>query len=299
MQKEELKNQFTDLLSKFTTYFGKYLPDDVMESLKTLRSKQQSEISKIIYDVMFDDMDLAKKRNVPICQDTGVIQYFVKCGANFPLLGDLESCLREATKRATKEAPLRHNAVEIFDERNSGDNTGVRIPWIDWQIEPDSDSVEIYAYMAGGGCSLPGAAKVLMPLEGYEGVVKFVFDILCDRGVNACPPLLVGVGIAGSIDVASTLSKRALMRPVGSHNPNPVGAEFEKLLSDGLNEINIGPGGFTGTDSVMGVNVEQAARHPSCIAVAVSVGCWAHRRALIRIHPDMSYEFLSHKGVVL
>ena len=111
--------------------------------------------------------------------------------------------------------------------------------------------------------------------------------------------LLVGVGIAGSIDVASTLSKRALMRPVGSHNSNPVGAEFEKLLSDGLNEINIGPGGFTGTDSVMGVNVEQAARHPSCIAVAVSVGCWAHRRALIRIHPDMSYEFLSHKGVVL
>ena len=281
MQKEELKDQFTDLLSKFTTYFGKYLPDDVMESLKTLSSKQQSEISKIIYDVMFDDMDLAKKRNVPICQDTGVIQYFVKCGANFPLLGDLESCLREATKRATKDAPLRHNAVEIFDERNSGDN------------------VEIYAYMAGGGCSLPGAAKVLMPLEGYEGVVKFVFDILCDRGVNACPPLLVGVGIAGSIDVASTLSKRALMRPVGSHNSNPVGAEFEKLLSDGLNEINIGPGGFTGTDSVMGVNVEQAARHPSCIAVAVSVGCWAHRRALIRIHPDMSYEFLSHKGVVL
>lgn len=68
----------------------------------------------------------------------------MKCGANFPLLGDLESCLREATKRATKDAPLRHNAVEIFDERNSGDNTGVRIPWIDWQIEPDSDSVEIY-----------------------------------------------------------------------------------------------------------------------------------------------------------
>ena len=167
MQKEELKDQFTDLLSKFTTYFGKYLPDDVMESLKTLSSKQQSEISKIIYDVMFDDMDLAKKRNVPICQDTGVIQYFVKCGANFPLLGDLESCLREATKRATKNAPLRHNAVEIFDERNSGDNTGVRIPWIDWQIEPDSDSVEISAYMAGGGCSLPGAAKVFMPLEGY------------------------------------------------------------------------------------------------------------------------------------
>ena len=299
MQKEELKEQFTDLMSKFTAYFGKHLADDVMESLKSLRAKQTSEISKIIYDAMFDDMALAKDRNVPMCQDTGVIQYFVKCGAKFPLLGELEECLREATKRATKEAPLRHNAVEIFDEKNSGNNTGKRIPWIDWQIVPDSDDVEIYAYMAGGGCSLPGAAKVLMPLEGYEGVVKFVFDIICDRGINACPPLLVGVGIAGSVDVAATLSKRALMRPVGSKNENPVGAEFEKLIADGLNEINIGPGGLTGTDSVMGVNVEQAARHPSCIAVAVNVGCWAHRRALIRVHSDMSYEFLSHKGAVL
>lgn len=299
MQKEALRSEFTDLMAKFTAYFGKHLPDDVMQSLKELRSEQTSDIANTIYDAMFRDMELAKKNNVPLCQDTGVIQYFVKVGANFPLLGEMEECLREATIRATKEAPLRHNAVQIFDEKNTGNNTGVRIPWIDWQIVPDSDEAEIYGYMAGGGCSLPGAAKVLMPLEGYEGVVKFVFDIMTERGINACPPLLLGIGIAGSCEVAATLSKRALMRPVGSHNSNPTGAEFERLICEGLNELNLGPGGLTGRKTVMGVNVEQAARHPSCIAVGVSTGCWAHRRACIRVRPDMTYEFVSHKGVTL
>ena len=299
MAEELLRDRFTDLMAKFTAYFGKHLPDDVMKSLREMRAEQSTDIANTIYDAMFTDMALAKKNNVPLCQDTGVIQFFVKVGSRFPLLGEMEECLREATKRATKEAPLRHNAVQIFDEKNTGNNTGVRIPWIDWQIVPDSDEAEICGYMAGGGCSLPGAAKVLMPLEGYEGVVKFVFDIMTERGINACPPLLLGIGIAGSAEVAATLSKRALMRPVDSHNSNPTGAEFEKLIKDGLNELNLGPGGLTGKGTVMGVNVEQAARHPSCIAVGVSTGCWAHRRATIRVHADMSYEFLSHKGVTL
>ena len=89
------------------------------------------------------------------------------------------------------------------------------------------------------------------------------------------------------------------MRPVGSHNPNPRGAEMERLLEEGLNKLNVGPGGLTGVKSVMGVNIEDAARHPSCLAVGISMGCWAHRRAAIKLHADMSYELLSYKGVRL
>ncbi len=291
--------QFTDLMARFTAYFGKHLPDDIMQSLRDLRADSDSELANIMYDSMFTDLDAAKEDNVPICQDTGVIQFFVECGAKFPLIGELEPCLREATIRASKEAPLRHNAVQIFDEKNTGNNTGKRIPWIDWEIIPDSDQCTIYGYMAGGGCSLPGAAKVLMPSEGYEGIVRFIFDLMCDRGVNACPPFLMGVGIGGSIDVAARLSKKALMRPVGSHNPNARGAEFERLIAEGLNKIDIGPGGLGGGPAIMGVNAEEAARHPSCLAVAVSTGCWAHRRACIRVNADMTYEMVSHKGVQL
>ena len=299
MTQQDKAAQFTDLMTRFTSMLGKVLPDDVEERLKALRTEQTSDISRIVYDAMFDDLDAAKRLNVPLCQDTGVIQYYIEVGVNFPLLSQLRACLDEAVRRATVEAPLRQNAVQIFDERNTGNNTGVRIPWIDWEIIPDSDSCLIHGYMAGGGCSLPGAAKVLMPAEGYMGIVKFIFDVIVERGINACPPLLVGVGIAGSVEVAAELSKKALMRPVTSTNTNPTGAEFEAMIEEGLNKLNIGPGGLTGTKSVMGVNVEQAARHPSCLAVGVSTGCWAHRRATIRVNADMSYELLSHKHITL
>ena len=138
-----------------------------------------------------------------------------------------------------------------------------------------------------------------MPVEGYEGVVTFIFDLICERGINACPPLLVGIGIAGSAEVAAVLSKKALMRQVGSHNSNTRGAEFEQIIAEGLDKLNIGPNGLGGTKTVMGVNVEQAARHPSCLAAAVNVGCWAHRRAGIRFKADLSYEVFTHKGVTL
>ena len=195
--------------------------------------------------------------------------------------------------------PLRHNAVETFDEKNTGTNTGTNIPWLDWRIVPELDSCTIDVYMAGGGCTLPGAAKVLMPGQGYEGVAEFVMDVITERGVNACPPLLVGVGVSTSVETAARLSKLAIMRPVDSKSANPRAALMEELLEQGLNEIGIGPQGLTGNNSVMGVNIESSARHPSTIGVAVNTGCWAHRRGKIRINADLSYEILSHEGVVL
>ena len=299
MNKEEQREEFVDIMAKFTAYIGKHLPDDVCVKLNELREKEDTAIAKIIYDAMFENLKIADELDRPCCQDTGVIQYFVQVGTKFPLIDEIEECLREAVKRATIIGPLRHNAVEVFDEKNTGNNVGKRIPWIDWEIVPNNDEVKIYVYMAGGGCSLPGAAKVLMPLEGYEGVVKFVFDQITSYGINACPPLLVGIGIAGSVEVAAKLSKKALLRPLGSHNSNSRGADLESRIEAGLNAIKIGPGGLTGENSVMGVHIEEAARHPATIAVGLSTGCWAHRRALIKINANMEYEIISHKGAVL
>ncbi|ABI68928.1 L(+)-tartrate dehydratase subunit alpha [Syntrophomonas wolfei] len=296
---EQLREKFIDIMARFTVYTGIYLPDDVKAKLKELREKEDSGLATIVYDAMFEDLKLAGQLGRPLCQDTGVIQYFVQVGTGFPLLDEMEDCLREAVKRATFLGPLRHNAVEVFDEKNTGNNIGKRIPWIDWEIIPDSDEAKIYVYMAGGGCSLPGIARVLMPLEGYEGIVKLVFDQITSYGINACPPLLVGIGIAGSVEVAAKLSKKALLRPIGSQNSNPRGAELEARIEAGLNAIQIGPGGFTGENSVMGVHIEEAARHPATIAVGLSTGCWAHRRAVIKLYADMEYESISHKGAVL
>ncbi len=133
-----------------------------------------------------------------------------------------------------------------------------------------------------------------MPSEGYEGVVKFVFENISTLAVNACPPVLVGVGIATSVETAAVLSRKAILRPIGSRHPNPKAAELEVRLEEGLNRLGIGPQGLTGNSSVMGVHIESAARHPSTIGVAVSTGCWAHRRGTLRVHADLTFENLSH-----
>jgi len=286
-------------MGKFTSYVGKRLPKDVIKRLFELKEKETNPMAKEIYSVMAENQDAADKLDRPSCQDTGIIQYFIQVGAKFPLLGELEEILKNATLMATKIGPLRHNAVETFDEKNTGTNTGTNIPWLDWEIIPGEDYAIIDVYMAGGGCTLPGASKVLMPGEGYEGVAEFVLDVMTTRGLNACPPLLVGVGVSTSAETAARLSKKAILRPVDTKNPNDNAALMEDLLEEGINEIGIGPQGLTGDNTVMGVNILSSARHPSTIGVAVSTGCWAHRRGRICVNADLSFEILSHEEVKL
>lgn len=297
MTKEQAISRLTDTMAKFIAFTGKRLPDDVRAKLVELQKQEDSPLAKTIYETMMKNQDLAMKLNRPSCQDTGAAQFFLKCGADFPYIGELPALLKEAVIQATKNAPLRHNAVETFDEYNTGKNVGSGIPSIFWEIVPDSDVLDIHTYMAGGGCTLPGKAMVLMPGEGYEGVTRFVLDVMTSYGLNACPPLLVGVGIGTSVEVAALHSKKALMRPIGSHNPNERAAKLERLLEDGINKIGLGPQGLTGKNSVLGVNIENSARHPSVIGVAVNVGCWSHRRGHIVFDRELNYTIDSHSEV--
>ena len=276
MSKTEQVEKLTNYMANFVSYIGKVLPDDIIAKLDELAEKEDSPLSKTIYQTMKLNQKLAKDLNRPSCQDTGVLQFWVKCGTKFPLIGELEALLKDAVVKATFEAPLRHNSVETFDEYNTGKNVGKGTPTVFWDIVPDSDQCEIYAYMAGGGCTLPGS-----------------------YGINACPPLLVGVGVATSVETAALLSKKALMRPLGSHNENERAASMEKLLEDGINEIGLGPQGMGGKYSVMGVHIENTARHPSAIGVAVNVGCWSHRRGHIIFDKDPNYTITTHSGVTL
>ncbi len=214
--KQQAVNKLTEIVANFTAMISTRMPDDVVDKLKQLKDAETSSMGKIIYHTMFDNMQKAIDLNRPACQDTGEIMFFVKVGSRFPLLGELQSILKQAVEEATVKAPLRHNAVEIFDEVNTDKNTGSGVPWVTWDIVPDGDDAEIEVYMAGGGCTLPGRSKVLMPSEGYEGVVKFVFENISTLAVNACPPVLVGVGIATSVETAAVLSRKAILRPIGS-----------------------------------------------------------------------------------
>ena len=299
MTNENEVKQLTDMVASFVDHISKKLPDDVIAKLEELASKETAPLPKVLYETMTKNQKLAVQLDRPSCQDTGVLQFWLKCGTNFPYINELEVLLKEAVVQATFAAPLRHNSVETFDEYNTKKNVGKGTPTVWWDIVPNSDKCEIYAYMAGGGCTLPGKAMVLMPGAGYEGVTKFVMDVMTSYGFIACPPLLVGVGVATSVETAALLSKKALMRPLGSHNENERAAYMEKLLEDGINSIGLGPQGMGGKYSVMGVHIENTARHPSAIGVAVNVGCWSHRRGHITFDKDLNYTIDTHSGVTL
>ena len=286
-------------VAAFLALLSQRLPDDVEARLREMAAQETDPLTRTIYESMFRNQDLARTLGRPSCQDTGILQFWVKCGTRFPLMEDVEEILRQASAQASADIPLRPNCVETFDEINTGTNIGTGVPTLWWEPVPRWDGCEIYVYMAGGGCALPAYATALMPGEGYGGIADFVLRRMTDFGVNACPPLLVGVGVAATAETAAVLSKKALMRPIGSHSENPRAAEMERLLEDSINAIGFGPQGLGGKRSVMGVHVEHSARHPAALGAAVSVGCWSHRRGHLRFQRDLSCEILSHKGVAL
>ena len=292
-------SRLTDVVARFTSLVSRRLPDDVTARLKALAEAETNPMATMIYQTMRRNQELAEKLKRPSCQDTGLVQIFATVGSHFPYTDGLSEALKASIAEATRIAPLRHNTVETFDEFNTVTNVGSKSPWIYWDVAEGRDDLTLHVYLAGGGCSLPGQGKTLMPGEGYEAAMRFVLDVMTSYGLNACPPLLVGVGIGSSIDAASYMSKLALMRPVGSHASNPKVAQLEDDLQEAIDSIGLGPQGLGGSGSTMGVNIENSARHPSVLSVAVNTGCWSHRRGTIHFDKDLSYELITHKGVEL
>ncbi|MEM2272923.1 MAG: fumarate hydratase [Candidatus Bathyarchaeia archaeon] len=273
-----------------------YLPEDVKASLKRAYDEETSEAAKTQLKAILDNIELAEKYKAPVCQDTGTILFYVTAGAEASGLDKIEAALVNATRRATKEVPLRPNAVDPFTQKNSGDNTGRLIPYINWEIVP-GDALEITVMPKGGGSENMCIAKTIPPGEGMNGVKKFVIEAIVEAGAQPCPPTIVGVGIGGGVDVAIKLAKKALLRPLNMPNPNPELSKLEKELYETANKLGIGPMGLGGKATVLGVHIDYAFRHPASFPVAVAFNCWAARKASAKIYADGSVEYLTHKGV--
>ncbi|MBS7635061.1 fumarate hydratase, partial [Candidatus Bathyarchaeota archaeon] len=193
------------------------LPMDVKEALLRAYRGERHEIGRLQLRNILENIRLAEEMNVPLCQDTGTIVFYVRAGVNFRVLDKVESALLRAVRRATLEMPLRPNAVDPFTNKNSGDNTGRRIPYINWEIS-DGDSLEITVLLKGGGSENACALRMMEPSEGVDGVKKFVIECVLKAGGMPCPPTIVGVGVGGGADIAMALAKRALLRPVGEES---------------------------------------------------------------------------------
>jgi len=293
------REQFISTIEKFIALAAVRLSDDVMARLEQMREKEDTPLQMAIYDSYFENLQMARNLNRPCCQDTGLLQFYIKAGTAFPYLHITREVITEAVRRATESVPLRPNAVSFFDEKNTGDNTGERAPWIDWEIAGDSTDMEITLYFSGAGCSLPGQARVFKPSDGLGAIIPFVFDAVCGPGINACPPLLVGIGLGHNIENAAVLSKKACIRLLGTEHPHPKGAELERRIMAALNDLGMGAQGLRGNQAVMGVHVESSARHTATIACAVNTSCYTLRRGIIRLKSDLSYELPTYNGAVL
>lgn len=271
------------------------LPQDVKEALQDAYHREESEAGKTQLKAILNNVELAEKTRTPMCQDTGVIIFYLKAGAQVKNLDKIEEALRNATKRATKEVPLRPNAVNPLIQKNTGDNTGRFIPFINWEIVP-GDDIEITVFPKGGGSENVCALGMLSPGEGVKGLKKFVLDTMIKAGAKPCPPNIIGVAVGGGADIAMKLAKKSLLRPLNQSNPDPELTKLEKELYEAANSIGTGPMGLGGKFTVLGVHVEYAERHPASYPAAVAVQCWAARRASARIHSDGTVEYLTHKA---
>ncbi|MGB9714277.1 MAG: fumarate hydratase [Candidatus Bathyarchaeales archaeon] len=271
-----------------------YLPDDVKKALKKAYEEETSETGKTQLKAILDNIELAEKFQAPVCQDTGTIIFYAKAGAEVKGLDKVEEALVNATRRATKEVPLRPNAVDPFTQKNSGDNTGRFIPYINWEITA-GNSLELTVMTKGGGSENVCVTGMLVPGEGVKGLKKFVLDAVIKAGAQPCPPTILGVAVGGGADIAMKLAKKVLLRPLGEPNPNPELDKLEKELLEAVNMTGIGPMGLGGKTTVLDVHVDYAFRHPASFPAAVAFNCWAARRASARIHPDGKVEYLTHK----
>jgi fumarate hydratase subunit alpha len=284
MDTKHLEDGILQLILKAETE----IPSDVITALKQAYAIETGA-AKVQLEAMLDNVEKAKNKRCPMCQDTGILTFFVTIGTRFPATGILKQVIEQAVARATLEIPLRPNTVDPMRSTNHGDNLGSYLPHILWDFEP-GDSAHIITLPKGSGSENMSALQMLSPSVGLEGVKRFVVETVKKAGGRPCPPIVVGVGIGGSADLAMNLGKRALLRPVGTHHTEPLIAQLEKDLLESINKTGIGPMGLGGKTTALDVHVEVAHRHPASLPVGVVIQCWADRRASLVIHSDGSWE---------
>jgi fumarate hydratase subunit alpha len=262
------------------------LPEDVLAALEGAMAEETEEIAKVQLRTILENVQLAETSGRPMCQDTGVPVFFVSAVWQ----EEVEVGVRAGVARATREVPLRPNVVHPLTRHNTGDNLGDGMPVIHFS-PPRGDFLEITFLPKGAGSENMSSLHMLDPTEGLKGIKLAVLEAVTRAGGRPCPPTIVGLGIGGTADQASALAKKAILRPVGRHSPDPEAARLEDDLKDLLNRTGVGPMGLGGRTTVLGVSIELAHCHTASLPVAINLQCWAARRCSVRVHPDGRVEF--------
>ena len=255
-----------------------HLNPDIREALEKGIETEKSEVSKGILKNLILNADIADRKEVPICQDTGMAVFFVEIGKEVFVEGDtITDAIIKGVSAGYTDGYLRKSVVQDpLDRVNTKDNT----PAVIYYDYTDGDKIKITFAPKGFGSENKGGLKMLNPSDGVEGVIDFVIETVRKAGANPCPPMVVGVGIGGTMDKAAVLSKKALTREITERNEKPYYAELEKQLLEKINMLGIGPQGMGGTTTAMAVNIEVYPTHIAGLPVAVNINCHATRHAV-------------------
>ena len=273
-------SRIADTVATLCIQANTQLPADVKAALDAAQAAEPWPLAKTTLGLLQKNLVVAAEQNLPICQDTGMACVFIELGQQVQIEGDLEQAVNEGVRRGYGEGYLRKSITgDPLKRCNTDDNTPA---FLSLHLVP-GDEVKITVAPKGAGSENMSRLAMLKPADGVEGVKNFILDTVRQAGSNPCPPIVLGVGIGGSFDKCAYLAKKALLRPLDEPNADPYYAVLERQLLDEINAMGIGPQGFGGKTTCLGVSIEKMATHVACLPVAVNISCHVTRRASAKL----------------
>ena len=265
-----------DLVSRLCVQANCYLNKDVEQALSFGLALEESPVGRSVLESMLQNASIAREEIVPICQDTGMAVVFIEVGMDVHMYGgDLEDAINKGVCAGYANYLRKSVVRDPIDRVNTNDNS----PAVIHYSIVTGDKIKIIVAPKGFGSENMSALKMLTPAEGIEGVKKFVIDTVSIAGANPCPPIIAGVGVGGTMEKCALLSKKALLRPLGKGHSDTFWNGVEKELLEKINDLGIGPAGFGGRLTALGVNIETFPTHIAGLPVAVNIGCHVTRHA--------------------
>ncbi|MDR2160843.1 MAG: fumarate hydratase [Desulfovibrio sp.] len=255
------------------------LPDDVRRALETAFQRETNPTAREALRQIRENSALAEATGLPLCQDTGLAVFFVTLGQEVQVDGGLSEAIQEGVRRGYREGLLRASVCQPFRRANTGDNTPAVIHY---DLIP-GDGLRLAFMAKGGGAENMSRVTVLTPAEGWRGVTDFVLNLVAEARSNPCPPVILGLGIGGTFELAALLAKKALLRPLDDRHPDPDMAAREAALLEQVNALGIGPMGLGGATTCLGVKMLAAHCHIASLPLAVNIQCHSSRHAELEL----------------
>ena len=276
--REIAASQITDVVERLCIEACQYLPEDVKTAIRQCRKEEDWAIAQGVLDNIIENFEIAEREQVPICQDTGMACVFLEIGQDVHITGGgLREAVDEGVRRGYENGYLRKSVVKDPVRRgNTGDNTPAMLYT---EIVP-GEQIRVTVAPKGFGSENMSAVRMFKPSAGIEGIKDFILETVEAAGPNPCPPIVIGVGIGGTFDKAALLAKKALLRDLGSKNPDPYYAELEGEMLEKVNCLGIGPQGFGGRTTAIGLNIETLPTHIAGMPCAININCHVTRHKM-------------------